>query len=189
MNYRLELERVMPPAPARVTRRGLPERSAARRPYRHRVASILQEHQHYLSFKIDKRRCEWLAGRMAAKRLVHKMIESIGISIKDDKIAIEQTADGVPFAQAGASSWPLSISHSGDWAAAAIPEDCRGTLIGIDIEKIEARDPAWLYIAFHPAERAENLDSEGQTRSGQRKKPSQAARLGFVPIYSISVSG
>ena len=164
MNYRLELERVMPPAPGASN---APRTAGAE----HGSPAVSapgclnpQEHQHYLSFKIDKRRCEWLAGRMAAKRLVHKMIESIGISIKDDKIAIEQTADGVPFAQAGASSWPLSISHSGEWAAAAIPEDCRGTLIGIDIEKIEARDPAWLYIAFHPAERAENLDSEGQTR-------------------------
>jgi len=115
------------------------------------------EREYYLGLKVEKRRREWLAGRVAAKRLVKKILDEIDLPI-------QKTAAGIPFVQYRKECWPLSISHSGEWAVAAMSASQNPAPIGADIEKIEDRDPSWLDVAFHPSEMATTLDAAGQTR-------------------------
>ncbi len=97
----------------------------------------------YSAFKIEKRRAEWLAGRLAAKHL---------LAITDgaaDLDTYEITPD--PLGRPSCGQRLLSISHSGGWALAAFRP--RGAVfLGADIEKIEPRHPAWYRDYFHPDE-------------------------------------
>jgi len=152
MSYRLELQPVDPGA--------------------HDISGCLtpEEKRQYFSFRFDKRRREWLAGRLAAKRLVRKLIEESGLLMSENEIAIEKTEAGAPYVKARPAHWPLSISHSGEWAAAAIMDGHRPAAIGVDIEKIEERDRSWIEIAFDPAEQAEKIDKSEQTLLWTRKE-------------------
>ncbi len=147
----------------------------------------VQEQNHYSSLKTDKRKSEWLAGRIAAKRLIRKAIEARGVLIEESEIPIGMGPDGAPLIQIIRSPWPLSISHSGEWAVAALSKGLETTLIGVDIEKIEARDPAWIDIAFHPTEKAETLDIAAQTRLWTLKEAiSKVLGVGLsVDLYDI----
>ena len=121
------------------------------------------ELERYAGIKVAKKRREWLAGRIAAKRLIGKVL-------LERNALIEKTTDGVPFVRIESDRWPLSISHSGEWAVAAISNSSTPAPIGVDIEKIEARDPAWLDIAFHPSENAKALNVVELTRLWTRKE-------------------
>jgi len=97
----------------------------------------------YSAFRMEKRRSEWLAGRMAAKLLLAAQAENKGLS------SFEITTDRLGRPSCGTTL--LSISHSGGWALAALkPEG--SDFLGADLEKIEERHPAWFRDYFHPAE-------------------------------------
>lgn len=128
------------------------------------------ERKQYFAFRFDKRRREWLAGRIAAKRLIRKTIEESGLIVTEDEIKIERTEAGEPFVRSLPAPWPLSISHSGEWAGAAMGDGTPPARIGLDIEKIEPRDPAWLEIAFDACEYAGDLSEAEQTLLWTRKE-------------------
>lgn len=95
----------------------------------------------YSAFRVEKRRKEWLAGRLAAKALLAGAGEK-------DLSAFEIGMDRLGRPSCGGAL--LSISHSGGWALAAAKPGSE--FLGADLEKIEERHPAWYADYFHPAE-------------------------------------
>ena len=95
----------------------------------------------YAGFRVQKRRSEWLAGRLAAKTL---------LAAGGGKLSsFEITTD--PLGRPSCGPTLLSISHSGGWALAALKPGGTGFL-GADLEKIEERHPAWYRDYFHLSE-------------------------------------
>lgn len=114
------------------------------------------EEEAFQALSSPKRQRDWLSGRLASKLLIAKKLETLGHTLALTGIEIKNDDYGVPYWTAlrapDAPAWPLSISHSRRLAAAAVSEP--GSRLGIDVEIVEERNPAWLEIAFHPEERA-----------------------------------
>ena len=107
-------------------------------------AEILEEHlnraerNRFHDLKHEKRRLEWLAGRIAAKAAVRLFLDLF--TQPPSAVEVASSADGSPYvvmAEAALSSPPphISISHSGD-IAAAVAGGRPG--IGLDIQEINA---------------------------------------------------
>ncbi len=95
------------------------------------------ELKQYKHFAIEKRAAEWLAGRYAVKKLASEFF-----NLPFKKLQVKNDKNGAPILQAmGGNNLTISITHRGDYAAAAI--SLTGDLIGIDIEKIETRPQGW----------------------------------------------
>lgn len=94
-------------------------------------------------FKALKKQIEWLSGRFAVKKLV----SSAGF-LPDNYsgIIIDYEPDGAPYLPEH-PDLPISISHSGDYAACALSRNSF-IKIGIDIEKI---DPSGIKHIFNVA--------------------------------------
>ncbi|MDR1684604.1 MAG: 4'-phosphopantetheinyl transferase superfamily protein [Elusimicrobiota bacterium] len=100
----------------------------------------------YQEFKVDKRRHEWYAGRYALKSLASDFF-----TFDMDKMEVRNLPSGKPVLMVpGGTKLPVSITHSGGYAAAAIA--LTGENIGIDIEFIERRDKAWARECFREEE-------------------------------------
>ncbi|NHJ84295.1 MAG: acyltransferase domain-containing protein [Asgard group archaeon] len=93
-----------------------------------------EELSKWQSFKVEKRKIEWLAGVLTAKKAVQQLYPKI--DYKD--ILIEKTEFGKPIAMIPNRKTPLkvSITHSNGFAV-AIADSKINT--GIDLEKIESR--------------------------------------------------
>ena len=104
----------------------------------------------YFAFKIPKRQKEWLAGRICVKQLYRQMMDQ---NLALPSIRIERLPDGQPLLKVDGQSVgeSISISHSYGWVAGAI--DPLGQPIGIDLEKVERRDEAFLMDYFTANER------------------------------------
>ena len=104
------------------------------------------EFQQYKNFAVEKRAQEWLAGRYAVKQLASEFF-----NLPFTKLQIKNAKNGVPILQAeGGNHLTISISHRGDYAAAAI--SLTGDLIGVDVEKIEPREKGWAEQYFTESE-------------------------------------
>jgi 4'-phosphopantetheinyl transferase len=107
------------------------------------------------ALRTDKRRRDWLIGRLAAKQLVAgRLREQAGQSPPLDRIAVLPHPDGWPIVTISAQGAPpavtLSISHSHDWAFCAIQEEDRP--LGADIELVEMRSAGFVEDYFTPRE-------------------------------------
>ena len=100
-----------------------------------------REAAQYSVFRLEKRRKEWLAGRLAAKAL---LAEHTGLA----QAALEILPDRLGRPSYGGEL--VSITHSGGWAAAAFKPG--SVFLGLDLEVIEERHPAWYRDYFHPSE-------------------------------------
>ncbi|MBI3178322.1 MAG: polyketide synthase dehydratase domain-containing protein, partial [Deltaproteobacteria bacterium] len=121
---------------------------------------------HYLSaaeqtrfgeLKTDKRRLEYLAGRVVAKRLIRQArYAGEGAIVPYSAITILADVLGAPEVQiVGEPAGPLvSIAH-GAGVAAAYLSGGPGLRPGIDVEKIERRDPSFAATYFTPEEQAQ----------------------------------
>ena len=96
-----------------------------------------------------KRAGEWLAGRVAAKRSIQRLLTaSEGTTPSGKSIRIVQDAQGKPSVELadkpGTQIGDVSLSHSNGlaMAAAADPQAFEG--LGVDMEKIEVRSEAWI---------------------------------------------
>jgi acyl transferase domain-containing protein/NAD(P)H-dependent flavin oxidoreductase YrpB (nitropropane dioxygenase family)/phosphopantetheinyl transferase/NAD(P)-dependent dehydrogenase (short-subunit alcohol dehydrogenase family)/acyl carrier protein len=96
-----------------------------------------------------KRAGEWLAGRVAAKRSVQRLLTaSEGTTPPGKSIRIIQDDQGKPSVELtdkpGTQIGDVSLSHSNGlaMAAAADPQAFEG--LGVDMEKIEVRSEAWI---------------------------------------------
>lgn len=100
------------------------------------------ERRHYAELKSDKRRVEWLAGRIAAKRLLRqRRYAQEGAIIPYGAITILADSLGAPGVSIVGENEPpprLSISHSAGWAAALASSET-AVAPGIDVERVEAR--------------------------------------------------
>jgi phosphopantetheinyl transferase len=121
----------------------------------HRPDKILsnEEMEKYSSFKIPKRKDEWLAGRFAAKTVINKLLDS---SFNLKEIPITYDINRRPLCLLKDKKYLLSITHSGDWAA-AIVKDEKCSFLGIDIEKIEVRSKYWIEDYFHKDEATDGM--------------------------------
>jgi 4'-phosphopantetheinyl transferase len=95
-------------------------------------------------FKALKKQMEWICGRFALKILVRDILN---LSMPMDEIRIDYREKGAPYL-IQFPEVPISLSHSGDYTAAAISQDSQMTL-GIDIEKIgTVPDQGFMKTAF-----------------------------------------
>ena len=107
-----------------------------------------QELMKYASFKIEKRRRDWLGGRYAAKTLLKK---ALGLQTPLSAIVISYDPFGRPVGAGGEITQLLSITHSGPFCAAAAGP-AGAEFIGIDLEKAEPRAGAWYQDYFYKDE-------------------------------------
>lgn len=112
-------------------------------------------------FKTLKKQIEWMCGRFAAKILAIRKIRSLGFeraSIFMPEIRVSTTDMGAPYIT-DLPECTISISHSNDFAAAAIT-NLPGFRLGIDIERIRpVRSENFMNLAFSKNEKV-YLDSK-----------------------------
>jgi len=106
------------------------------------------------AFKFRKRRRDWLAGRLAAKRAVAARLAAGGAERRLAEIEILNDPDGIPYfkvdGRTGEGAGSLSLSHSGGWGVAgAVPA---GTRVGVDLEMVENRKDSFLSLIAHESE-------------------------------------
>lgn len=89
------------------------------------------EYADYLTLKLQKRRIEWLSGRLAAKITATKLCRMLGKNNSWNDLIILSDDARAPYL-AEQPQWTLSISHSGEFAVAVMSE----RRIGVDLEKI-----------------------------------------------------
>jgi 4'-phosphopantetheinyl transferase len=100
------------------------------------------------ALKTDKRRRDWLLGRLAAKRLLRRVLAGRGHDLSPQSITVLRHADGwpqvsLPALGDAAPALTLSISHAGGIAFCAVTlGDNR--LLGCDIERIEPRSAGFV---------------------------------------------
>jgi len=114
------------------------------------------------SFPLEKRRNDWLAARWVAKYLIGKLLGG-GVDLSGFEILNDD--DGRPilrYPQTPAQRWSISVAHSGGMSAAAV--DISGNPLGLDLEVIEERHPAWNPVAFHRDELRDELGASELTR-------------------------
>jgi len=102
------------------------------------------------------RRRKWLLGRIAAKELVQRVLASQGRARPDrSAIVIVNEPSGAPSVTLDGARlrWPISISHRGNLAVAAVAAD-PNVRLGIDLEAIEPRSPGLVRDFFTEAEAA-----------------------------------
>lgn len=107
----------------------------------------------YSAFRLEKRRREWLAGRLAAKSLLAEAAP--GKPLSSFEIGMDR------FGRPACGTALLSISHSCGWALAAVKPG--SDFLGADLERVEERHPAWYADYFHLSE-LPKPDPSGATR-------------------------
>lgn len=115
-----------------------------------------------------KRKRDWLAARLAAKRVVGRRLQTLGRPRPPALIRVGSHATREPFIEladgAPDSAMPISLAHAGDYGACALGTP--GRRLGMDLERIEARDPSWSRLMADDSELTPELASsaEGLTR-------------------------
>jgi 4'-phosphopantetheinyl transferase len=120
-----------------------------------------QEQLRLIELKTIKRRSDWLIGRWTAKHLIQSYIErQAGVQPLLHTLTVMNDPDGAPHIIADGSdakycvaticNLQLSISHCDGHAFCALSDTC-GIQIGVDIEQIEPRAPAFAedYFTVH----------------------------------------
>ncbi|HEX9109799.1 MAG TPA: 4'-phosphopantetheinyl transferase superfamily protein [Longimicrobiales bacterium] len=120
------------------------------------------EHAVLQTLRLPKRRADWLLGRWAAKQVLARCLDGAPTSLS--AIQVLAAADGAPDAYLRDARVPptVSISHSGDVGlAVAATSDVP---LGCDVERVEARSPAFVRDYFTPAEAelVEAVPAEGR---------------------------
>ncbi|MBI3299160.1 MAG: 4'-phosphopantetheinyl transferase superfamily protein [Elusimicrobia bacterium] len=104
--------------------------------------------------KTPKRLREWIAARLAAKRLLGWRLQQAGLYLKPSDITLGNREDGMPFARLPGGrvigDGTLSLSHSAGWGAAAVCEPW--ALVGVDLETIAPRAASFLELMAHESE-------------------------------------
>ena len=94
---------------------------------------------------VAKRRADWRLGRWVAKRAVAGAVDLCLARPQDaSRIAVLAAADGAPEASIDGRAAPLalSISHRAGRGVAAVCDE--GVALGLDLELVEARSPAFV---------------------------------------------
>jgi 4'-phosphopantetheinyl transferase len=123
------------------------------------------EYQVWSGLRFPKRRREWLLGRWAAKWLARDAVDGCR-GLPPEAITVANDPDGAPYVsirRTGRLPVSLSISHrearvfcaisSSDPAAVGLADG--GSFfctVGVDVERVERRDPAFVQDFFTPGE-------------------------------------
>ena len=115
------------------------------------------ERQRAEVLRAEKRRADWLLGRLAAKRLVARILaEVVRMDLALDGFDIVADHSGAPvvrLADGGTLPVGVSISHSEGTAFCAAWADSGGGIsVGADLERIASRSVAFVRDFFRPAE-------------------------------------
>jgi len=94
------------------------------------------EREFFQQFRYEKRRREWLGGRIAAKAALLKQPDAAAFEAQARQLTILPDAQGRPTVSGGADGLALSITHSGRYAAALAMQ---GRHCGIDLQIISAK--------------------------------------------------
>lgn len=114
-----------------------------------------QEAAKLATFHVDKRRRDWLLGRLTAKQLLQVVLsDTDGQPVALDQIVIDNDPEGAPFVSVHEErlGCSLSISHSNGVAFCAVHPT---TTLGADMERIETRDWSFVRSYFTPSEIAQ----------------------------------
>ena len=137
------------------------------------------ERARWEQFKVAKRRRDWLLGRWTAKHLVQAHLSELsGARTALDAIVIAADEDGAPYAALVEDdglrrlSFSLSISHAGNLAFCALC-DQPGMTVGVDVERVEAREPSF----------AETFFTAKEADAG-RTTPAESRDLFITAIWS-----
>ncbi len=105
-------------------------------------------------FAADKRRIDWLAGRIATKRLMSWCLAQEGVYLKMPSIEVFNRQDGSPYVRLPTGEefarYPFSLSHSKAGGVTAVAQP--GFRIGVDLETIEPREKSFLQTMAHDTE-------------------------------------
>lgn len=142
----------------------------------------LFEYKQYKHFAVEKRASEWLAGRYAVKKLASEFF-----NLPFQKMQIKNSKNGEPILQAeGGNNLTISISHRGEYAAAAI--SLTSDLIGIDVEKIEPRPQGWAQEYFAKEELIASDDAYLTELWAKKEAVLKLLGLGLtVPLTQIKI--
>ncbi|MEM6730998.1 MAG: SDR family NAD(P)-dependent oxidoreductase, partial [Myxococcota bacterium] len=126
------------------------------------------ERGRFQELKTRKRRLEWLAGRIAAKRLIREVhFSGEGAVVSYPAINVQSDALGAPVITiiGEETTEPrVSISHSDGVAAAMVAREA-GLAPGIDVEAVETRSDAFVRDYFTEAERGQIQGSPVRDRA------------------------
>lgn len=161
------------------TREGAAERDAAAL-----GALAPSERERFDGFRIEKRRREWLLGRLTAKTLLARTLRAhAGTEVPASLIEIARARSGAPLVQLAGHApstlpWPpgarlpvrLSVSHSHGaalcgmlWLGDATPF-APTTRVGVDLEWLEPRSEGFVRDFFTEPERRYWAESAGDER-------------------------
>jgi phosphopantetheine--protein transferase-like protein len=121
-----------------------------------------------------KRRIDWLGGRVAAKRLVAGfLLECAGVRVAEQDIGVVSDPRGAPVVRvAGRPDLEqlvpnVAISHGAGRAIAVLAPRNHGTRVGVDLERVEPRDAAFVRHVLTDGEirvaEAAGLNGDGHT--------------------------
>lgn len=124
-----------------------------------------EEYNYYKSLKTPKRAEEWLAGRLAVKKVVARLLEKSSENAATlSNVVIHQDELGKPTVEIretpDARKYEISLSHSNGFVAAAATDSSVFRGIGIDIERVKPRSKAWVEDYFTEEEKRAAEDSQ-----------------------------
>ena len=102
----------------------------------------------YGGWRSETRRTEWLAGRLAAKRLLQEELGIAPLSWSVGRDGVAPALDGLHL-----PNTRLSLSHSAGWGAATLSDLYAEGSAGIDIQRIRPVHPGLCARVFTPGER------------------------------------
>ena len=104
-----------------------------------------REQDTWAGFRFPKRKSDWRLGRWTAKQVLNACLKA---PVALDRIEILAAEDGAPEAYLDGVRMSATISISHSQGRALCVADPAGGLLGCDLEKIEARSPAFLQDYF-----------------------------------------
>ena len=161
------------------------------------------EHDKYLSFKFQKRKTEWLGGRIAAKKALRALLAELGYLLRPQELEISSTIEGRPLFIKPVEiteTIDISISHSAKYAAALTVKDA---VCGLDLQKITQtlhkvqsrfatdaeRKILQQHFCFQPYEKSWDLALLWTAKEAFRKSVPTKPLLGFLEVTLESIVG
>lgn len=115
-----------------------------------------EEEQKFLELlRFKKRREEWLAGRLALKKILQAVVPDLSV-VETRRIQIIKAENGAPILQVDSvvpAPLAISLSHSNGFVLCAVTSQT--PKLGVDLEMIEARSDSFIQDYFTVKEVAE----------------------------------
>jgi acyl transferase domain-containing protein/phosphopantetheinyl transferase/acyl carrier protein len=114
-----------------------------------------EEYEEWARLTSDKRRAEWLIGRLVAKDAVRRLLSArYGLQVCPGDIEIATDPHGKPVLRGPWAEMAVSLTHSGDVVAAVAGEVGPGEGLGLDVEVVRELPEEIQAVSFNVGERA-----------------------------------